>query len=248
MMPDSPAPSPGKELGELLRVAVDVFTAAAKVTQWPLRRGSDGHLEADQHGQPHRVSWSEFVGAAVAGAAANLGGSREILADRPHASEDPHIKALLLQVLGPDDEDIACHRTEALDVTLYVRAILADLAYQLAAGEDSPDTAVQHLESHLDMQGLCRNSEEPPPPWTGKDSDTERILLPIGEAMKSYLLSSNTLCHCPISVHIEPRQKPATGLFGGAPDTITERLIQDAADAEARPWLADQWAAIPGRS
>lgn len=249
MTPNSPPPSTaGKELGDHLRTAITALTAAARVTQWPLTRGPDGHLEYDHTGRAQRVSWCEFVGAAIGGAAANLGGTRELLADRPSAGEDPHIKALLLQVLGPDDEDIASHRTEPLHVTLYVRAILSDLAYQLVDTDHSPDTEVQRLESHLDMPGLRRNRDDPATPWTGKDSDTERILLPIGEAMKSYLLSSNTLCHCPITVHIELFDKPTTPLFGGASDTITERLIQDAADAEARPWLADQWAAMQRQS
>ncbi|MDM2164675.1 hypothetical protein PP352_21230 [Mycobacteroides abscessus] len=236
----------GQQLTRLLTVAVEVFTAAARVTQRPAKRGADGYLEADESADPQRLNWSEFVCAALAGAAANMGGSRELLADRPPAIEDQHVKALLAHTLGSEDEDIACHRTEPVHVTLHMLAILSDLAHELANADGDLGTDMRRLEAHLDMVGLDRQRTGPSTAIDGayQDSIASRILLPIGENMKTYLLRSNMLCPCPITVHIDLSCERSGTLFGGAVDSFTEKLIRGAAEELARPWLADRWSEI----
>ncbi|SIA49089.1 Helix-turn-helix protein [Mycobacteroides abscessus subsp. abscessus] len=234
----------GQELTRLLAVAVEAFTAAARVTQRPVKRGADGYLEADKSADPQRLNWSEFVCAALAGAAANMGGSRELLADRPPAIEDQHVKALLAHTLGSKDEDIACHRTEPVHVTLHMLAILSDLARELAQA-DVLGTDIRRLEAHLHMVGLDRARTEPAAvDGAYQDSIAKRILLPIGEDMKTYLLRSNMLCPCPITVHIDLSCERSGTRFGGAADSFTEKLIREAAEESARPWLVDRWSEI----
>ena len=111
----------------LLEDAVSVLTAAARATYPPLTRNESGEWVTDPAGQPQKSDWAQFVTHALAGAAANIGGVDAILDARPGSWEAEHVRALLTSVAGRGEARLWEHRTEPLQITVYVEEILVDV-------------------------------------------------------------------------------------------------------------------------
>jgi hypothetical protein len=71
--------------------------------------------------------WAEFVTHALAGAAANVGGTEQILAGRPGSWEAERVRQTLQSTVGVDDEHLLQHRTEPVVIDLWVESILRDI-------------------------------------------------------------------------------------------------------------------------
>jgi hypothetical protein len=63
---------------------------------------------------------------ALAGAAANVGGTEQILAGRPGSWEAERVRQTLQSTVGVDDEHLLRHRTEPVVIDLWVESILRD--------------------------------------------------------------------------------------------------------------------------
>jgi hypothetical protein len=134
---------------EVLADAVKVLTEAARLTDQPLRRDASGDWEADPDAAPLPIDWAAFVTHALAGAAANIGGTGAVLAGRPGSWEAAKVRDVLESTVGADDESLLEHRTEPVVVDLLVDNILLDLddptfdQYDAAYGElDDRENAV----------------------------------------------------------------------------------------------------------
>lgn len=113
--------------GEVRADAVRVLTEAARLTNQPRRQGVSGDWEADPNGTPLPIDWAAFVTEALAGAAANIGGTTEILAGRPGSWDAAKVREVLESTVGVDVESLWEHRTEPVTVSLWVENILLDL-------------------------------------------------------------------------------------------------------------------------
>lgn len=112
---------------EVLTVAIEVLTEAARLTNQPIRQNASGDWEPDPGADPLPIDWAEFVTRALAGAAANVGGTEAILAGRPGSWEAAKVRDVLESTVGVDDEFLLEHRTEPVTVDLWVDNILLDL-------------------------------------------------------------------------------------------------------------------------
>lgn len=115
---------------DVLADAIRVLTEAARLTR-PLPASE---AAAPTPGQPVSVrsdcgpaDWGEFVTHALAGAAANIGGTEAILAGRPGSWEADGVRHLLTSTVGHDEQHLLEHRTEALVVDVHVDELLTDL-------------------------------------------------------------------------------------------------------------------------
>lgn len=129
-----------EEYQELLSAAIAALTAAARLPRPTLTRSADGTWVEDPSARPEPTDWAEFVTLALAGAAANVGGIRSVLAGRPGSWEAAGVEQLLASTVGPDETSLWEHRTEPLTITLYVDELLVDVCdahtqYQDAATE-----------------------------------------------------------------------------------------------------------------
>lgn len=113
-----PATEHGRRYHDLLLQAVNVLTAAARLS-WT-GTGPGGQFVTG------RADWAEFVSLAVAGAAANIGGIEAILVGRPGSWEAAYVRNLLTSTVGDDEQYLLEHRTEPVVVTLFVDEILFD--------------------------------------------------------------------------------------------------------------------------
>lgn len=110
---------------EVLNDAISVLTEATRLTNQPMRQSSSGQWEADPDPRAALpIDWAAFVTFALAGAAANVGGTERILAGRPGSWEAERVRETLQSTVGVDDEDLLRHRTEPVVVDLWVEAIL----------------------------------------------------------------------------------------------------------------------------
>ncbi|KPN44906.1 DNA-binding protein, partial [Mycobacterium intracellulare subsp. chimaera] len=137
---------------EVLHDAVTVLTESTRLTNQPMRQTSSGQWEPDPDPRAALpIDWAEFVTLALAGAAANIGGTEQILAGRPGSWEAECVRRTLQSTVGGDDEDLLRHRTEPVIVDLRVESILSaindtsyddyrDAELELAAREEAiPD-------------------------------------------------------------------------------------------------------------
>lgn len=155
--PEQPA---GRNRDEILTDAIRVLTEAGRST-WSRVDDTGRTLTSP-------CDWAEFVTAALAGAAANLGGIASALAGRPGSWEADGVRTLLTGTVGDDEQYLLEHRTEPVEITLYVEEIMMDLgvwrSYDDAQAElvrryeaigipsaSSPE-AVQQLEPATDEQ------------------------------------------------------------------------------------------------
>jgi DNA-binding XRE family transcriptional regulator len=110
---------------EVLHDAIAALTEAAHLTNQPMRQNSSGQWEADPDPRAALpIDWAEFVTHALAGAAANIGGTEQILAGRPGSWEAERVRQTLQSTVGADDEHLLQHRTEPVVVDLWVESIL----------------------------------------------------------------------------------------------------------------------------
>lgn len=84
--------------------AVRVLTEAAR-----LRRSGS---RADSVAGEEPADFAEFLTLAVAGAAANIGGIKEILAGRPGSWEADYVRNMLISTVGADEAYLRVYRTE----------------------------------------------------------------------------------------------------------------------------------------
>ncbi|WP_174400345.1 helix-turn-helix domain-containing protein [Mycolicibacterium sphagni] len=120
----SAAPRP---YAEVLHDAIAVLTEAAHLTNQPMRQTSSGGWEPNPDPRAAlAIDWAEFVTHALAGAAANIGGTELILAGRPGSWEADVIRQALTSTVGPDEWDLWRHRTEPVKVVLHPERILFD--------------------------------------------------------------------------------------------------------------------------
>jgi transcriptional regulator with XRE-family HTH domain len=121
--PDAAVPRP---YDEVLHDAIGALTEAAHLTNQPMRQNSSGQWEADPDPRAALpIDWAEFVTHALAGAAANIGGTEQILAGRPGSWESERVRQTLQSTVF-DDRDLLRHRTEPVAVDLWVESILRD--------------------------------------------------------------------------------------------------------------------------
>jgi transcriptional regulator with XRE-family HTH domain len=119
---DTTAPRP---YDEVLYDAIAALTEAAHLTNQPMRQNSSGQWEPDPDSRAAlRIDWAEFVTHALAGAAANIGGTEQILAGRPGSWEAERVRQTLQSTVGADDEHLLQHRTEPVVIDLWVESIL----------------------------------------------------------------------------------------------------------------------------
>lgn len=109
-------------LGEAVRALTD----AARLPRPRLRRTDEGTWVEDTEAAPEQMDWAEFVTLAIAGAAANMGGVDAALAGRSGSWEAEGVRQLLYSTVGADEAQLWTHRTDPLEVTLYVDELLVD--------------------------------------------------------------------------------------------------------------------------
>lgn len=113
---------------EVLHDAITVLTEATKLTNQPMRQSSSGEWEPNPDPRAALpIDWAEFVTHALAGAAANVGGTEQVLAGRPGSWEAACVRNTLESTVGMNDENLWQYRTEPLVVTLYGTDVLADI-------------------------------------------------------------------------------------------------------------------------
>ena len=112
---------------EVLHDAISVLTEATRLTNQPMRQDSSGRWEPDPDPRAALpIDWAEFVTHALAGAAANIGSTEQILAGRPGSWEAARVRETLQSTVGVDDDDLLRHRTEPVVIDLWVESILRD--------------------------------------------------------------------------------------------------------------------------
>lgn len=113
---------------EVLHDAITVLTEATKLTNQPMRQSSSGEWEPNPDPRAALpIDWAEFVTHALAGAAANVGGTEQVLAGRPGSWEAACVRNTLESTVGMNDENLWQYRTEPLVVTLYGTDVLTDI-------------------------------------------------------------------------------------------------------------------------
>lgn len=110
---------------EKLNEAIAVLTDGARLGRPRLQHDDTAELVEDL-GSTEQADWAEFVTLALAGAAANLGGVDVILAGRSGSWEAEGVRQLLHSTVGSDEHALWEHRTEPVDITLYVEELLAE--------------------------------------------------------------------------------------------------------------------------
>jgi hypothetical protein len=125
-----------------LAEAIRALTDAARLPRPRLRRTEDGHWVEDTLASPDQTDWAEFVTLALAGAAANLGGIDAILNGRSGSWEAEGVRQLLFSTVGADEAQLWEHRTEPLEITLYVDELVADRAYEAVEQYDAAEAEI----------------------------------------------------------------------------------------------------------
>lgn len=138
-LPEDTSPA---SYGDLLADAVDALTAGARWRQPSARQNAQGKWEPDpDHTEPG--DWAEFVTLALAGAVANVGGIEAALAGRPGSWEAEGVRQLLHGTVGVDAEYLWQHRTEPLEMTIYVDELLVDVDYDLVQAYEDANAEVR---------------------------------------------------------------------------------------------------------
>lgn len=120
--PDGTVPRP---YDDVIQDAIAALTEAARLRNQPMRQNSSGRWETNPDPRAALpIDWAEFVTHALAGAAANIGGTEQILAGRPGSWEAERVRQTLQSTVGADDEHLLEHRTEPVVIDLWVESIL----------------------------------------------------------------------------------------------------------------------------
>jgi hypothetical protein len=150
---------------EVLHDAVSVLTEARRLTNQPMRQTSSGQWEADPDPRAALpIDWAEFVTHALAGAAANVGSTEQILAGRPGSWEAERVRQTLQSTVGIDDEHLMKHRTEPVVVDLLVESILRDT--DDTTYEDYREAELELSERENAIPNRMTYPEDPSPPTT----------------------------------------------------------------------------------
>jgi transcriptional regulator with XRE-family HTH domain len=159
---DTTAPRP---YDEVLYDAIAALTEAAHLTNQPMRQTSSGQWEPDPDPRAALpIDWAEFVTHALAGAAANIGGTEQILAGRPGSWEAERVRQTLQSTVGVDDEHLLQHRTEPVVIDLWVESILRDT--NDTSYDDYRDA---ELELSRREEAIPEPDDLPPGPFTPDD-------------------------------------------------------------------------------
>lgn len=149
---------------EVLHDAISVLTDATRLTNQPMRQTSPGRWEADPDPRAALpIDWAEFVTLAVAGAAANVGSTEQILAGRPGSWEAERVRQILQSTVA-DDQDLLRHRTEPVVVDLWVESILRD-----ANDTTYDDYREAELELSRREEAIPEPDDLPPGPFSPDD-------------------------------------------------------------------------------
>lgn len=156
---------------EVLHDAIAALTEASRLTNQPMRQSISGGWEPDPNPQSALpIDWAAFVTHALAGAAANVGGTTKILSGRPGSWEAAQVGETLASTVGSGDEHLLTHRTEPVTVDLWVDNILLDLD-----ADPYPDAFYELDRREDEIPEPDDISDEPPPPgmeWlTDRDED-----------------------------------------------------------------------------
>jgi hypothetical protein len=148
---------------EVLHDAISVLTEATRLTNQPMRQNSSGQWEPDPDPRAALpIDWAEFVTLALAGAAANVGGTEQILAGRPGSWEAEQVRQTLQSTVGVDDEHLLRHRTEPVVIDLWVASILRDTTTY----DDYRDA---ELELSRREEAIPQPDDLPPSPFSPAD-------------------------------------------------------------------------------
>jgi len=110
--------------------AIRALTDAARLPRPRLRRTEEGNWVEDTLASPDQTDWAEFATLALAGAAANIGGIDAILNGRSGSWEADGVRQLLFSTVGADEAQLWAHRTDPIEITLYVDELVIDRAYE----------------------------------------------------------------------------------------------------------------------
>lgn len=110
--------------------AIRALTDAARLPRPRLRRTEEGNWVEDTLAAPDQTDWAEFVTLALAGAAANIGGVDAILNGRSGSWEADGVRQLLFSTVGADEAQLWAHRTDPIEITLYVDELVSDRVYE----------------------------------------------------------------------------------------------------------------------
>jgi hypothetical protein len=160
--PDTTVPRP---YSEVLYDAIAALTEAAHLTNQPMRQRNSGQWEPDPDPRAALpIDWAEFVTHSLAGAAANIGSTEQILAGRPGSWEAERVRLTLQSTVGADDEQLMEHRTEPVVIDLWVDSILRDI-------NDSTYDAYRDAELELGsrQEAIPEPDDLPPGPFTPDD-------------------------------------------------------------------------------
>ncbi|MGL4174315.1 MAG: hypothetical protein ACRCTR_09670 [Actinomycetota bacterium] len=156
------AQTAGRARATVLAHAVAVLTEAARLTRPVLAPDPTATATTTgttcgpvwvETGRREPVDWAELVAAALAGAAANVGGIETALAGRPGSWESDSVRDLLTGTVGYDEEHLYAHRTEPVVVQVYVTELMVDLGTWSAY-----DDASHELDRRYDALGLTSAS------------------------------------------------------------------------------------------
>lgn len=150
---------------EVLAEAIAILTEAAHLTNQPVRQAGSGRWEPDPNPRSALpIDWAEFVTQALAGAAANIGSTEQILAGRPGSWEAQRVRETLQSTVGVDDIFLMDHRTEPVVIDLWVESILRDIS-------DTSYDAYREAELELAAreEAIPEPDDLPPGPFSSDD-------------------------------------------------------------------------------
>lgn len=161
-----------------LAEAIAVLTDAARL-EWPqIQLTDDGDWIDSLMGEREQADWAEFVTLALAGAAANYGGVDAILAGRSGSWEAAGVRQLLHSTVAPDEERLWEHRTEPLDITVYVEELLLDRTDALTEYDDAAQEIARRYRQAEDQEPAIDESQylwiydrDATGQWTPRDPD-----------------------------------------------------------------------------
>lgn len=122
--------------------AIRALTDAARIPRPRLRRTDDGKWVEDTMAAPDQTDWAEFVTLALAGAAANVGGIDAILNGRPGSWEVEGVRRLLFSTVGAEEAQLWEHRTEPIEITLYIDELVVDRVYEAVEHYDAAEAEI----------------------------------------------------------------------------------------------------------
>lgn len=142
-----------------LEEAVRVLTEAAQLPRPQLRRTDVGTWVEDPEAEPERTDFADFLASALAAVAANVGGQATLLAGRSGSWEADLVRQLVAGTVGYDDEHLWSHRTDPLNITLYVDEIVNELSWSLEG--ESPTMDYFAAQDEVNRRYEAADAESP---------------------------------------------------------------------------------------